>query len=122
MGRDPLRESAARALLKALEAYESHFAAMIAEDMASQFHWAASRSLDEVRGAASSNASDMLARVTELVIAHSRLSAKLWQRQMARHHAGSAPVPASDVDVLREEHRHALARLRDRCHAILSKG
>jgi hypothetical protein len=119
--RDPLHADAARRQLIALESYETRFEAMVAGDMASDLYAAMNESLEQVRTAASMDPRNLLFNTTQLVLAHSNLTAKLWQRQVARQQ-GVQPLDMDrEVQSLCEDHRRAVARLRDRCLSSVGK-
>jgi hypothetical protein len=121
MFRDPLEMEAARTLLAALDAYETSFDAMVAADMASDLHAEVNDRLAQIRQAASTNARDLLFSATHLVLAHTSLTSKLWQRQVGRQRRGGTPVAAAEIDSLREAHKRCVKRLRDRCQSLIAK-
>src|SRR6185369_16737164 len=104
----------------ALESYETRFEAMADGDMASDLYAAMNESLEQVRAAASMDPRHLLFNTTQLVLAHSNLTARLWQRQVARQH-GATPLLERDVQLLREEHRRAVERLRHCCTSLIGK-
>ena len=112
------RTAAARRQLVALKAYELRFEAMVAGDMAGNLYAAMNESLEQVLQAASLDARNLLFDTTRLMLAHTSLTASLWEHQAARGRGAS--VPDSDIDLRRQNHLRALERLRERCTSLLA--
>lgn len=122
MVRDPLELEAAGRLLLALDIYGSKFDAMVAADMDSGLYREVNDCLDQIRQAASMNSRELLFNTVQLVLAHSSLTTRLWQRQMARQQQPGTPlVPEVEIESLRQDHKRAAKRLRDRCQSILHR-
>lgn len=121
MIRDPLELEAADRLLAALDTYTSRFDAMVAADMASGLYREVNDCLEQIRQAASMNSRELLFNTVQLVLAHSNLTTRLWQRQVGRQQSGSALVSEGEIELLRQDHRRAARRLRDRCRNLVGK-
>lgn len=121
MVREPLQTEAARQQLVALESYECRFEAMVLAEMSSDLCLEINDSLEQVRQAALMNPRSLLFNTTLLVLAHSNLESKLWQRHTARQPGGAAAVSDDEIEWLRQDHRRAIERLRDRCSSLLAK-
>lgn len=121
MVRDPPGSEAAGRLLLALDTYTSTFDAMAAADMASGLYCEVNDCLEQIRQAASMNSRELLFNTVQLVLAHSNLTTRLWQRQVEIQQSGSALVSEAEIESLRQDHKRAARRLRDRCRNLLAK-
>jgi hypothetical protein len=63
----------------------------------------------------------LLFNTVQLVLAHSTLTTRLWQRQVARQQPGSALVSEIEIETLRQDHNRAAKRLRERCQSMRAK-
>jgi hypothetical protein len=69
--------------------------------------------------AASMNSRELLFNTVQLVLTHCSFTTRLWQRQVARQQSGSPPVSEMEIETLRQDHKRAAKRLRDRCQSLL---
>jgi len=108
-------------LLLALDVYTSAFEKMVSADMASGEYREVNDCLEQIRQAASMNSRELLFNTVQLVLAHSNLTTRLWQRQVSRQQPGSALVSEVEIQALRNDHKRAVRRLRDRCQNLVAK-
>lgn len=113
MVRELEQTAAARRQLAALEAYELRFEAMVAGGLARNLYAAMNESLEQVRQAASLDPRNLLYDTTQLILAHTSLTARLWEHQAAR-------LPSERLNQLRQNHRCAIEQLRQRCNSLLA--
>ena len=118
---DPLQTEAARQQLAALDRYERELENMMAAHASGGLFGEMIHSLEDVRQAALLNPRNLLFNTTQLVLAHSNLASKLWQRWLAAQADGPSSLSVSDAEIesLRQDHRRAVERLRDRCTGLL---
>ena len=120
MVRDPLQMDAARRQLMALDAYERRFETMAAAEMTSELHHQMNDSLEQVRQAALLNPRNLLFNTTQLVLAHSNLTSRMWQSHLGQQPDGGEPISELELQSLRQSHQRAVERLRDRCCSLLA--
>jgi hypothetical protein len=108
-------------MLLALDVYGSTFDAMVAADMDSGVYREVSDCLEQIRQAASMNSRELLFNTVQLVLAHCSFTTRLWQRQVARQQSGSPLVSEVEIESLRQDHKRAAKRLRDRCQSLVAK-
>lgn len=121
MVRDPLELEAAGRMLLALDVYGSTFDAMVAADMDSGLYRKVNDCLEQIRQAASMNSRELLFNTVQLVLAHCSFTTRLWQRQVARHQPGSPLITETEIESLRQDHKRAAKRLRDRCQNLSAR-